>query len=186
MTADEAADFLDTTKQTIHRYAAKGKLPFKTKNGKRDFKKRDLIRIAEDLHGRIEKHRPDATSDKTLLTDHQLVTRAIAKPTKTLLNEEGVEIYEATVKQLKDYDLLKYSTEKTVLRYAVASQLKDKYLALGVDTMEKYFFDLASQFQREIQHYEKELGLTPASLIKLLPKQEEKPIDVDPMEALLD
>ena len=185
MTTVEAADFLDTTARTINRYATSGKLPYTQKKKKRDFKKRDLIRIAEELHGKIEKHRPDATSNEPPLTDYKLVRKAIATQTKSLLNDDGLILYKETVKHLKDHDLLKHSTEKVVRRYALASQMKDQYLALAEETQEKYHFDLSAQFQREIQHYEKELGLTPAALLKMLPQKEEKPIDVDPMEELL-
>ena len=185
MTAMEAAEFLDTTKQTIHRYARTGKLPYESKKGVRHFKKRDLLRIAEDLHRQIEKHRPDSSPQEKPLTQRQVVKKVIKSPTKSLLNEDGIETYKETIKHLTDNDLLRLSTEKVVLRYALASQLKDTYLGEAKESGEKIYFDLAAQFQREIQHYEKELGLTPASLVKIKPPKEEKIIDVDPMEELL-
>ena len=185
MTLQESIDFLGCSERTLHRYVRKGELPYTIKDKKKQYKKKDLFKIALKMQENKDKHRPDVHEPKEKpLTKVQEMKKAIKAPTESLLNPVGKEILLDTTKLIRENNLIEGMDKSTVLRYAIAVQMKDHYVNLAHTNMEKYFFDIAKQFQAEIQHYERELGLTPAALRKLKPIQDEV-IEVDPMEALL-
>ena len=191
MTIEDAGAFLGCSPRTVQRYLNSGKLPYKMKGRRKDIKKRDLFTIAAELHEKQSVHRPDASDrppveiKKIEVPNPAQITQFLKKPTAEMLNKDGRDIMQHTAKYLEDKGLIDLADPNTIMRYAFASQMKLKYTELALLGEEvKYWLDIAKQFQAEIQHYEKELGLTPASLGKIkLPEKEETVID--PMEALL-
>ncbi len=186
MNIDEATTFLGCSKRTVQRYIRDETLPYKMKGKNKVFKKRDLAPILVKLIENRDKHRPDVGEPSGKVLETQKVKALIKQsPTKSLLNEIGTVVLLDTTKLLKDNDLLEGIEKSTILRYAIAVQMKDNFMSKAVNGYEdKFYFDIAKQFQQEIQHYEKELGLTPASLSKMKPR-EVADNEVDPMEALL-
>jgi len=191
MTMDEAVDFLGCSKRTLYRYVKDGRLSYTEKNGGKWFKRKDLAPILTNIIDNKEKHRPDTSDEpskskkKELIADTDLLQRILkATKPKPILNGTGKEVLMATTKYLKDIGFIDNTTKEPILRYSIAVQMKEVYLELATEFQVKFYFDLVKQFQSEIQHYEKELGLTPAALAKIKPMEKED-VDVDPMEALL-
>ena len=179
---------LDTTVRTIDRYIKKGRIQTSKIHKKEVVLRLDIMDIAKTLTQNKEKHRPDSIQPgtKANLSDTKIVKKIIQNPSKPLLNDVGAKVFAETKDYLEFQNILNLTTQKTVLRYAIASQMKDHYLTLAHETQDKLFFDIARQFQSEIQHYEKELGLTPAALVKIKGKMEDsEEVEVDPMEALI-
>lgn len=170
MTTAAAAKFLDTTPRTIQRYAKSGKLTYTIVGTQKSFHKKDLLKIGVIIHG----------SNKG-----RSITPAPRASPQFSLNSTGEATLLNATKVLSSNNLLIGIDLGTVLRYATAVQMKEKFLAEAEASDEpKYSLDIVKQFQIEIQHYEKELGLTPASLRKIKPDQEEE-IVIDPMEDIL-
>ncbi len=192
MDMDEAVIFLNCSLRSVQRYIKDGRLPYKLEDGKKTFKKRDLRSIKNKVVGNRVKHRPNLVKPPadlegaTKRVEVKKIKAVIAdKPTKALLNEIGKVVLLETTKLLKDNSLLDGIERSVILRYAIAVQMKEKFMSKAVHGFEdKFYFDIAKQFQQEIQHYEKELGLTPAALSKMKPKEDNNK-EVDPMEDLL-
>jgi len=184
MNLNDATDFLGCSKRTVQRYIKSGKLPYKTKNGVIDVKKRDLAPLLLKLINNRDKHRPDASDSTPSMTKAQMIKKATSSPSVSLLDNIGEKVLMETTKLIEENGLLLGIERTTVMRYALAVQLKDKYLNTFLESNESFYMNVVKQFQSEIQHYEKELGLTPASLAKIKPQEKEEK-DVDPMELLL-
>ena len=187
MNMTEAVQFLGCSKRTVQRYIEKGKIPFTEKNGERKFRRKDLAPILLKLIESREKHRPDIGENPVNLTDLKKIKRVISKPSKPLLNDFGTQVLMETTKVIESNNLLKGIEKSTILRYALAVQMKDQYLNSfinGDSAGDPFYINTAKVFQSEIQHYEKELGLTPASLSRIKPHVEEDN-DKDDMEDLL-
>ncbi len=189
MNTDQAALFLGCSSRTVYRYVKDGSLPYKMKGKEKVFKKRDLAPILVKLIENRDKHRPDVGEPTGKVLETQKVKALIKQsPTKSLLNEVGTVVLLDTTKLLKDNDLLEGIEKSTILRYAIAVQMKDNFMSKAVNGYEdKFYFDIAKQFTQEIQYYEKELGLTPKALltIKRLKGEKADDLTIDPMEALL-
>ncbi len=186
MLVDDAAAFLGCSKRTVQRYIENSKLPYTTRGTKKHVKKKDLFKIANELHGNTAKHRPDKGEPKEKpLSKVKEMRTAISSPSTPLLNAMGKKILLNTTKIIQDNNLLTGIDKSTILRYAIAVQMKDHYLSFFKEDGDPFYLNTAKVFQTEIQHYEKELGLTPAALRKLKPVTEEEEIIIDPMEELL-
>ena len=191
MTIDEAGALLGCSSRTVQRYLNSGKLPYKMKGRRKDIKKRDLFQIANDLHEKKAKHRPDTPHlkpDRVVkieVPNPEEIAKFIKKPTADLLSPDGKSTLKHTAKYLEEKGLTEYTDPNVIMRYAFAVQMKAKYTEIAMQGEEvKYWLDMAKIFQAEIQHYEKELGLTPASLGKIKLREKEEEV-IDPMEALL-
>jgi hypothetical protein len=185
MRKSDVKELLGCSNRTIERYVKSGKLTQMGKGKSVKFDKNEVLKIASKLLENKAKHRPDSVKpDATIiLPDPRQARKLIAdEPTEELLNSVGKEVILETTALLESNDLLEGVDRTTILRYALAVQLKDKYINAGALESDKYFFDIAKQFQAEIQHYEKELGLTPAALAKIKPREKESSsAEVDPM-----
>ena len=191
----QVALLMGVSERTVQRKIVSGKLsPYNKKTGKdARYKRSDVIAIAGETIQNKEKHRPDTANEGSLIlppievvTDKDLVIKAMkANPLKTLLNKTGKTILMDTTKYLKDTGLLNTTNKQTIMRYAIAVQMQEKYMITAEVSEAKYFHDLVKQYGADIKHYEKELGLTPAALAKIKPQEEEKVKEIDPMEALL-
>ena len=191
MTIKDAGAFLGCSARTVQRYLNSGKLPYKMKGRRKDIKKRDLFKIANELHDKKAKHRPDSSDQprvevkKIEVPNPAQIAKFLEAPTQDLLNGNGKSVLKHTTQYVEGQGLADFTDPMTLMRYAFAVQMKEKYTEVALQGEEvKYWLDMAKMYQSEIQHYEKELGLTPASLgkIKLREKDEEV---IDPMEALL-
>ena len=189
----QGAEMIGTVSRTIRRYVEQGKLDFKLSGKTKMFRKKDLLKVASELQVNKEKHRPDTDSNPSnldlptieVVTDKDLVVKAMkANPLKTLLNETGKTILMDTTKYLKDTGLLNTTNKQTIMRYAIAVQMQEKYMITAEVIEAKYFHDLVKQYGADIKHYEKELGLTPAALAKIKPQEEEKVKGSEMMEML--
>jgi len=185
LTIAEAMGFLDCSRRTLNRYMENRKLPFKKKGKSVKFHKTDLLKIATELIEKKGKHRPDTIKDEVIVADPKVVKKIIKQPSKDLLNNNGKQILMQVTQYLEEKSLLQHTTKEPILRYAIACQLHEKYQNLGAENDDKYFFDLAKHHADMIKHYEKELGLTPAALGRIKPKEDAQPIDIDPMEELM-
>jgi len=189
MTIKEAMKFLDCGRKTLYRYMDSGELPYEKIGSKRRFNKNDLLKIASKIQENRDLKRPELSGlppkpKETLLTKQEELKALIKSPSEELLNDEGKSILMEATNFLKENNLLDATNKMTLMRYALACQIESIYLATALDNHLKEFHDLANIYSRKIQHYEKELGLTPAALIKMKGKMEE-PIEIDPMEELL-
>ncbi len=189
MNIDEAVVFLGCSKRTVYRYVKDGSLPYRMKGKEKTFKKRDLSPILVKLIENRDKHRPDVGEPTGKVVETQKIKALIKEtPTKTLLNEHGEIVLLETTKLLKDNNLLDGIERSVILRYAIAVQMKEKFMSKAVHGFEdKFYFDIAKQFTQEVQYYEKELGLTPKAFLTLKRLKGEKTEDttLDPMEELL-
>ena len=169
MTIPQISALLGISQKTVRRAIKSGLLTHhRIHDRKKMFLKSDVLKAASQLTHRKEQFRPDLANAPAEQN----------KQTVALLVQDAETIEKETLLYLKQKGLLQYTTAAPVRRYAQACSNKDAALK-----SEQY--DLAAVFQREIMHYEKELGLTPASLLKIK-KQPEEVVDLDPMEGLLD
>jgi hypothetical protein len=171
------------------RYVKSGKLRKHGKGKKATYVKDDVMSIYKEVKAKRELHRPDASEPKVNLTETQKIKKLISAPVKTLLNDHGKEVLLGTTALIKSNGFLDGIEKSTVLRYAIAVQMKEQYMNSfinGDHAGDPFYLNCAKVFQSEIQHYEKELGLTPAALAKIKPKEKEDETYVDPMDALLD
>ena len=190
----QGADLIGTVSRTIRRYVEQKKLPFKLSGKTKMFKKTDLLKVASELQENKEKHRPDTESNPKnldlpsieIVTDKDLVIKAMkANPLKMLLNDTGKSVLILTTKYLKKTGLLSSCSKDSIMRYAISVQMLEKYQITAEIVEAKYFHDLVKQYGADVKHYEKELGLTPASLSKIKPPEKEDKGTIDPMDALL-
>lgn len=192
MTLKDARIFLDCSRQTLYRYIENGELPYKKQGKKKMFNKADLLKIASKLALNKDKHRPDTVGKEpkpkeTLLSKKEEIVhlmQAAHTDDEELLNPFGKDIMIEVSEYLKETGLFTTANKLTIFRYAMACQVQAMYMKTAIETHIKDFHDLANIYTKQIQHYEKELGLTPASLAKIKPIGGEDDV-VDPMEALL-
>ena len=193
MTLKDARKFLGCSRQTLHRYISTGRLPYKLEGKKKVFKKDDLLKIATDLAENKEKFRPDTVGkepkpQETLMSRKEEIKHLMqtASPQKEddLLNDFGKQVMMEVTEYLTNTNLLETTNKLTIFRYALACQIQATYIKTALENHLKEFHDLANIYTKQIQHYEKELGLTPAALAKIKP-QEKEDKEIDPMEALL-
>lgn len=193
MKLSEVAQLLGCSERTIRRKVKSGHLvPYNGESrNKARFRKQDALLLASEVQANVLKHRPErieTTPNPTkptieVVTNKDLVTKAIkSNPIKSLLNDTGGDVLLRTTKYLKKNGLLKTTSKDAIMRYALAVQMKEKYQITAEMVEDKYFHDLVKQYQSEISHYEKELGLTPASKAKIKTEEEEEKKEVDPME----
>jgi hypothetical protein len=175
---------LDCSKRTVTRYVSNGKLKKVGKGKNARYDKDDVMELYKEVKFNKAKHRPDSLQPTVNLTKTKEIRKVISKPTKSLLNDHGKTVLLETTKLIADNGLLEGVEKSTILRYSLAVQLKDQYMNTFMQDSDQFFLQCAKQFQSEIQHYEKELGLTPAALAKIKPMEKEDN-DVDPMENLL-
>ena len=185
-TQQAAAEFLACSIRTLRRYD----LPT-IKHGKNKmYAKADLLKIASKVQDKQEKHRPDPNNLDIprieVVTSKDQVAKAIkADTTQDLLNATGDMIMLRTTAYLKEKGLFETCSHDAIYGYSVACQMKEKYMIVADMMEEKMYHDLAKMYQTEIQYYQKELGLTPASLAKIKPQEKDDKVTIDPMEALL-
>lgn len=183
---EEALEYLGCSYRTLNRMIEKKKLTPTGKGKKQLFSPVQLKQVVGDLLQRQSKHRPAEHPPEPQFSEPtiQQAKKILAKPAKTVLNDFGTDILMETTAILEDYGFLNDTTKAPVLRYAVACQMKEYYLALAHEHDDKDYFSYVKQFQAEIQHYEKELGLTVAAKLKIKPpKVEEK--EEDPFEMVM-
>ena len=189
----QAAEFIGCAERTIRRYAKEGKLPFKLKGKTKMYSKKDLLKVASQLQVNKEKHRPDCNPNPhnldipriEVVTSKGQVTKAIkADASKQLLNATGDMIMLRTTAYLKEKGLFETCSHDAIYGYSVACQMKEKYMIVADMMEEKLYHDLAKMYQAEIQYFQKELGLTPASLAKIKPQEEKKVIE-NPFKAMM-
>ena len=188
----EASTLIGCSRKTITRYVNKGTLKTKKVGKKLFVNKLDVMDIAKQVHLNRDIHRPDAKNrpknvKESLLSKKddltQLMEAAHAND-EDLLNSFGKDIMMEVTEYLEGTGLLTTANKLTIFRYAMACQVQAMYMKTAIETHLKDFHDLANIYTKQIQHYEKELGLTPAALAKIKPMEKEVD-EVDPMEALL-
>jgi len=191
----QVALLMGVSERTVQRKIVSGKLsPYNKKTGKdARYKRSDVIAIAGETIQNKEKHRPDTANEGSLIlppievvTDKDLVIKAMkANPLKMLLNDTGKSVLILTTKYLKKTGLLSSCSKDSIMRYAISVQMLEKYQITAEIIEAKYFHDLVKQYGADVKHYEKELGLTPASLSKIKPPEDnEKPKGSEMMEML--
>jgi excisionase family DNA binding protein len=181
LSTSEACNHLGCSDKTLRRYVKKGAIKKYGSHKQVYFNEHDVKKLYEQVHKNKAKHRPDSLEPTVKLTKTQEIHKAISKPTKALLNDHGTTVLLETTKLIEENGLLRGVERSTILRYSLAVQLKDQYMNTFMQDSDQFFLQCAKQFQSEIQHYEKELGLTPAALAKIKPMEKEE-IDQESME----
>jgi len=193
MTLKDARKFLGCSRQTLHRYIASGRLPYKLEGKKKVFNKDDLLKIATDLATNKEKFRPDAVGkepkpQETMMTKKEeiqhLMQVATPEDEEELLTQFGKDVMIEVSEYLSEKGLASSTNRLAIFRYALAVQTQMLYMKSALENHLPEFHNMANIYTKQIQHYEKELGLTPAAISKIKPMDAETK-DIDPMEALL-
>jgi len=196
MNIDQVVELTGISARTVRRKVKSGELSsYNNKTGKKAlYRKEDIMRIAAQTINNKEKFRPDHEANPNnldiprikVVTTKEEVDRAIKDdPNQDLLNDTGTSVLNATTKYLEGKGLLDTCSPDAIYGYAIACQMKEKYLIVADMIEEKWAHDLAKMYQAEIQYFQKELGLTPASLAKIKPQEEKPKAFIDPMEDLI-
>ena len=199
----EAAKYMDCSIRTLERMAKNGDITQVKKGNKVYFNKKELKLVMTDLAKRQVKHRPnDFISTETTpppdrpgkpVETRDLIFEMGDKP-EELLNEIGKGELLRVTKLLEAADLLEVTDPMLIMKYALCQQMFFKYMSVSdseeelkvvsLGTTTSPYFKMMESYQRQVQFYEKELGLTTASRLKMKAPAP-KPVK-SAMQALLD
>ena len=179
MTSLEVRELLGCSARTVTSYTKDGRLNPTKKNGKLIFIRDEVMKIATETHKKLKRH--DPTKNQTKEPDKIQNTEIKTIDHSKLLNETGESELLRVSGMLKEIGLFEVTDSMLLLKYALNQQ---RYLFYYVEAeTEPGYVKLMEYYQKEAKFYEKELMITTASRVKLMPKKEEKTLD--PMEALL-
>lgn len=191
----EAATYMECSVRTLERMVTKGELTPIKSEGKVFFSKKELKslvgKVAERQDKYIPKSSPIKEPEKTI-PPRELIFHMEEKP-EDLLNEIGKGEVLRVTKMLRSSGLLEVTDQMMIMKYALCQQMYFKYLAasdsredialVAISDKPSAFFKMMEAYQRQVQFYEKELGLTTASRLKMRSPEPEK--ELDEMEQLL-
>jgi len=198
----EALEYLGCSKRTLDRMVERGQLTPTGKGKNSLYPMKQLKLVVTDLIKRQEKHRPnDHASTETYapptepekpIEPRDLIFEIRDKP-EELLNDIGKAELLRVTKTLKEAELLELTDPMLIMKYALCQQMFFKYMSISdseeelkvvsLGTTTSPYFKMMESYQRQAAFYEKELGLTTASRVKMrLP--EPKPAKSE-MEGLL-
>lgn len=191
----DAAKYMDCSLRTLERMVTKGELTPIRSDGKVFFSKKELKSLVGKVAERQDKYIPKSSPAKEPekpVSPRELIFELEEKP-DDLLNEIGQGEVMRVTKMLKEADLLDSTDPMLIMKYALCQQMYFKYmsasdqrgdLALVAETNQiSPFFKMMESYQRQVQFYEKELGLTTAARLKMKPPGTKEP--TDEMEDLL-
>jgi len=100
-----------------------------------------------------------------------------------ILNDFGKQEIMRATKRLDDMGILEITDKGVILRYAIASQMQQKYLyELGLSEDNTIYLKMYEVFTKQVMSYEKSLGFTPESMSKMNPPTKH---EIDEMEGLI-
>lgn len=191
----EAAKFVGCSTKTLDRMVLKGELNPVKKDGKVFFPKKQLKLIMAKVMERQEKHVPKLAQEQEPeepISPRELIFHMEEKP-EDLLNEIGRGEVLRVTKMLRSAGLLDSTDQMIIMKYALCQQMYFKYLAasdskenlllVAVGDKPPAFFKMMESYQRQVQFYEKELGLTTASRLKMRTPEPDE--EEDEMEKIL-
>lgn len=177
MLTKEAIKYLGCSAKTLDRYKNNGSLNPVKIEGKWNYSKDELMDVAKTIKDKKNRHRPDKRDE-----DYVEPSKDVKVKDEELLDKHGQAELLRITEHLRDKGILDLSDKGVIMRYALAIQMKDRYLKKGEVTDESFYFNVAKQFQSEIQYSEKALGITAESASKLTI---DKPREKSEMETLL-
>jgi len=210
ITAEEARKILDCDTRTLINYRKKGYLRYAGKQKNVTYNLEDVQNLVGVLKTRREKYRPDLVPEEKrkfakkedakpnlfrsearipemtplkVLSDEEL--KSLEKDIKNFgdLDEEVTYHIKRVTKKLDDMGMLESTDPMTIQTYAL--NLKRYIYHFERAEISKESFQKMQVYKKEVTHYEKELGLTTASSLKLIKNESKKAEIVDEMEDLL-
>lgn len=185
ITTKQASELIGCSLRTVQRYVTKGDLEGKRIRGIDMILQSDAVSRAQIYKENLRQQKAEPTKKKS----PEIVTLPAKRQINNLsLDANGEALLQETISVLESNNLLKMVPKSVVANYVRHRMLLDKHIKETADAFDDPFLlklhtDIASKLQKTVQHYETQLGLTPAALMKIKPPEEE--ISVDPLEELL-
>ena len=196
MTVNHIVELTGVSARTIRRKIKNKELsPYNKQTGKKArYRRDDVLRVVAQTIANKEKFRPDCKTTPPnielptieVVTTKEQVDKAIKADTERfLLNATGDFMLKSAKVYLEEKGLLDSCSDDALYGYAMAWQMREKYLIVADMMEEKMWHDLVKQYGADIKHYEKELGLTPASLAKIKPQEKDDKVIENPFKAMM-
>lgn len=199
MTVKQVMGYIGCSRKTVMKYKSEGKLSAtKDDRGHLVFNEREVRKIVSEYDDNVDKNGITRHDKKNIPVPPPLnppvkdvvtyLDENMDDP--AMLNNYGKQVLMSATTRLKDMNIYELADAGVIHRYAIAIQMQNKYLndltdfdRLEDERMRVAFeqnigytprsnmtiIKLYDMFSKQVQNYEKSLGLTPESMSKLNP-----------------